>query len=246
MGDQLRAGPGDGGPRRAFSFKNGVKEIARREGLLASFMSKPFASSAGCGAHMHIEPARIDSGQNAMSRRRRGARFVQRWAAVHRGPAAARRFDLRSAGAHLELPQAAPPAHVQPDQHLVGSRGPLRAGADKGRFGARAATSRTGRPRVYRIPTWSGPRCSAADCSASSTSSSSSRPLHPPAEEDDSKPKLPTTLEESLGLLEADNRVTELLGEEFVKAYTVMRRHELQRFADHVTDWELQEYLEIY
>ncbi len=37
-----------------------------------------------------------------------------------------------------------------------------------------------------------------------------------------------------------------MLGEEFIKAYTVMRRYELQRFADHVTDWELQEYLEIY
>jgi glutamine synthetase len=69
---------------------------------------------------------------------------------------------------------------------------------------------------------------------------------HPPAEEDESKQKLPTTLEESLSLLEADGRITELLGEEFVKAYAVMRRYELQRFADHVTDWELQEYLEIY
>jgi len=68
----------------------------------------------------------------------------------------------------------------------------------------------------------------------------------PPAEEDESKQKLPTTLEESLSNLEADDRITELLGEEFVKAYTVMRRYELQRFADHVTDWELQEYLEIY
>jgi glutamine synthetase len=38
----------------------------------------------------------------------------------------------------------------------------------------------------------------------------------------------------------------ELLGSEFVRAYTVMRRHELQRFADHVTDWELNEYLELY
>jgi glutamine synthetase len=37
-----------------------------------------------------------------------------------------------------------------------------------------------------------------------------------------------------------------MLGSEFVEAYTVMRRYELQRFADHVTDWELQEYLEIY
>ena len=69
---------------------------------------------------------------------------------------------------------------------------------------------------------------------------------HPPAEEDESKPMLPTTLEESLQLLEADEKITELLGSEFVTAYTVMRRYELQRFADHVTDWELQEYLEIY
>ena len=69
---------------------------------------------------------------------------------------------------------------------------------------------------------------------------------HPPAEEDVSKPQLPTTLEESLHLLEQDQRISEMLGSEFIKAYTVMRRYELQRFADHVTDWELQEYLEIY
>jgi glutamine synthetase len=71
-------------------------------------------------------------------------------------------------------------------------------------------------------------------------------PAHPPAEEDESKPKLPTTVEESLALLEANDSITELLGQEFVTAYAVMRRYELQRFADHVTDWELQEYLEIY
>jgi glutamine synthetase len=69
---------------------------------------------------------------------------------------------------------------------------------------------------------------------------------HPPAEEDESKPKLPTTLEQSLNLLEGDDKITKLLGEEFIRAYTVMRRHELQRFADHVTDWEFGEYLEVY
>ena len=71
-------------------------------------------------------------------------------------------------------------------------------------------------------------------------------PAQPPAEEDGSKEKLPTTVEESLALLEADERIVELLGSEFVQAYTVMRRYELQRFADHVTDWETEEYLELY
>jgi glutamine synthetase len=71
-------------------------------------------------------------------------------------------------------------------------------------------------------------------------------PARSPAEEDESKPKLPTSVEESLSALEADTKLVELLGEEFVTAYTVMRRHELQRFADHVTDWELAEYLELH
>jgi glutamine synthetase len=71
-------------------------------------------------------------------------------------------------------------------------------------------------------------------------------PSKAPAEEDGSKEQLPTTVEESLALLESDEKIVDLLGSEFRQAYTVMRRHELQRFADHVTDWELNEYLELY
>ncbi|MBV9917170.1 MAG: hypothetical protein JO153_11780 [Solirubrobacterales bacterium] len=40
--------------------------------------------------------------------------------------------------------------------------------------------------------------------------------------------------------------MVELPGEEFVRPYSAMRRHELARFADHVPDWERQEYLELY
>ena len=36
------------------------------------------------------------------------------------------------------------------------------------------------------------------------------------------------------------------VGDEFVRAYTTMRRYELQRYADHVSDWELEEYLELF
>lgn len=44
-------------------------------------------------------------------------------------------------------------------------------------------------------------------------------PAQPPAEEDESRPKLPTTVEESLELLEADERMVELLGSEFGEEY---------------------------
>src|SRR5262249_15558923 len=42
------------GPDQAFSFRNGVKELAYREGLIATFMSKPFSGGAGSGAHHHL------------------------------------------------------------------------------------------------------------------------------------------------------------------------------------------------
>jgi glutamine synthetase len=71
-------------------------------------------------------------------------------------------------------------------------------------------------------------------------------PARGPAEEDESKQPLPLTPEEALAAMEEDMKVVDLLGPEFVSAYGTMRRHELQRFADHVTDWELQEYLELY
>ena len=69
---------------------------------------------------------------------------------------------------------------------------------------------------------------------------------HPPAEEDESRTKLPTSVRESLEALEADEQIAAALGDDFVTAYGVMRRHELSRFDDHVTDWERNEYVEIY
>src|SRR2546426_3695487 len=66
---EINYAPGRGmaGPDLAFGFKNGGKEIARREGLLASFMSKPFGDSAGCGAHTHMSLIRREGRKNAMS-----------------------------------------------------------------------------------------------------------------------------------------------------------------------------------
>ena len=67
-----------------------------------------------------------------------------------------------------------------------------------------------------------------------------------PAEEDPSKPPLPTSVREGLDALESDPKLVDALGDDFVSAYTTMRRYELQRFDDHVTDWERQEYVEVF
>src|SRR6266540_3485802 len=52
---------------QAFTFKNGIKEIARRHGYMASFMTKPYADQSACGCHLHESLIEIASGRNAFA-----------------------------------------------------------------------------------------------------------------------------------------------------------------------------------
>ncbi len=67
-----------------------------------------------------------------------------------------------------------------------------------------------------------------------------------PSEEDPSHVKLPHSLEQSLANLDADAVFGRMLGAEFLKLYLAVKRHELSRFRSHITDWERNEYLEIF
>src|SRR6266540_7042457 len=51
----------------AFTFKSGIKEIARRHGYMASFMTKPYADQSACGCHLHESLIEIASGRNAFA-----------------------------------------------------------------------------------------------------------------------------------------------------------------------------------
>jgi glutamine synthetase len=236
---------GMGGPDRAFSFKNGVKEIARKDGLLASFMSKPFGDSAGCGAHTHLSLLRIDGGKNAMSEEGAEAGLSK----------VGRQFiagQLRHASSIYALLAPTVNCLKRRRRHTFSPTNVSWGPEDRSAFVRVKGGTAESRHVENRAPSGlSNPYLVAAAVLASGLLGITDKlelepPAHPPAEEDESKPKLPTTLEESLRLLESDEKITEMLGSEFIKAYTVMRRYELQRFADHVTDWELQEYLEIY
>jgi len=76
------------------------------------------------------------------------------------------------------------------------------------------------------------------------------RPMEPsgetPAEEDSSLEPLPASPWEALAELESEPATKGFFGEEFQKVYSAMRRHELSRFQDWVTDWERQEYMELF
>jgi glutamine synthetase len=240
-----RPGQGMAGPDRAFSFKNGVKEIARQEGLLATFMSKPFPDSAGCGAHTHMSLLHAGSGENAMSDEQADFGFSR----------VGRQFiagQLRHAASIYALLAPTVNCLKRRRRHTFSPTNVSWGLEDRSAFVRLKGGSRQSRHIENRAPSgMSNPYLVCAALLASGMLGiieelELEAPARPPAEEDETKTPLPTSAEESLRLLEADEKITEMLGAEFVKAYTVMRRYELQRFADHVTDWELQEYLEIF
>jgi glutamine synthetase len=240
-------GPSSGmaGPDTAFSFKTAAKELAHQEGLIASFMSKPFSDSAGCGAHNHIGLLDRDSGENAMADESDDAGLSKIGRSFVAG-------QLRHARAIYTLLAPTVNCMKRRRTHTFSPTNISWGLEDRSAFVRVKGGSTKSRHVENRAPTGlSNPYlASAALLGAGVLGIAEELELEPPAampaEEDESKPKLPTSVPESLAALEADEKIVDLLGEEFVTAYTVMRRHELQRFDDHVTDWELQEYLELY
>ncbi|HXW78825.1 MAG TPA: glutamine synthetase family protein [Acidimicrobiales bacterium] len=233
------------GPDIAFSFKNGVKEMAQRDGFIATFMSKPFASSAGSGAHNHMSLIDVGNGRNAF------ADPDNEWGLSKTG----RSFiagQLRSAKSIYAL--------LAPTVNCMKRRRPHTFSPTNVSWGIedRSAFVRVkrGQPEQVhvenRAPTGlSNPYLVGAALLGSGLLGVEEQldlepPANAPAEEDPTKAPLPSTVSESLALLESDERLSDMLGPEFLQAYIVMRRYELARFADHVSDWELAEYLELY
>jgi glutamine synthetase len=236
---------GMAGPDIAFSFKNGVKEMAQREGFIATFMSKPFVQSAGSGAHNHISLIDLSNGRNAF------ADPNNEWGLSKTG----RSFiagQLRSAPSIYAL--------LAPTINCMKRRRPHTFSPTNVSWGIEDRSAfvrlKQGTPEELhvenRAPTGlSNPYLATAallGCGLLGVEDELELepPAHAPAEEDPTKAPLPESVSDSLALLASDSRLSDLLGPEFLQAYIAMRRYELGRFADHVTDWEREEYLELY
>jgi len=228
----------------AYTFKNAVKEIAHQDGFLATFMSKPFGDSAGSGAHTHLSLI-DDKGTNVLF-----------------DPAAD--LGLSATGQHflagmLEYARAVD-ALIAPTVNCLRRRrrhsfsptnvswGPEDRSALVRLKGAHTpsvhfenrAPSAMANPYLVLAGILAGGLVGLEQQLQLSPAASS------PAEDDASCPRLPRALSESLANLEASKELRGMLGEEFVTAYLAMRRHELDRFDDAVSEWEREEYLEIH
>lgn len=230
-----------------FTFKNGVKEIAQRHGMLATFMSKPSSSMAGNGAHTHVSLRDPDSKKNLFANARTSTGLSQM----------AEQFI---AGC---LAYAAPAYAISaPTVNCLKRRRPHTFSPSNVSWGIedRSAMVRVklgsieSRHVEYRTPSGlSNPHLVMAVVLASGLLGIEQKMklIKPsaagtPAEDDPRFAPLPWSLHESLAALDASSELREILGGEFVDIYLTVKRHELRRFEDHVTDWEVNEYTELY
>ena len=253
--------PGRGleGPDKAFTFKNGVKQIAHQDGYVATFMTKPWAGHSGNGCHIHMSLVDKDSGQNVMADgsdaqglSETGRQFVaglithanaidallaptvncRRRRRVHTFSPTNISWGLEDRSALLRVKAAGP------DATRVETRSPS---ALLNPYLASAAILAAGLDGIERGLEPPAPSRQGV-----------------PAEEDDSLEKLPATLGEALDHFEASEATTAFFGQEFKDAFLAVRRYELGRFAaeenddpdsqkeDEVSPWETNEYLELY
>jgi glutamine synthetase len=228
---------------RAFRFKDMVKELAAREGLLATFMGKPFNGDEGSGLHMHVSLA--DAQENNVCDDSAGADGLS---------ALARSFIagvLEHAGAMMVFLNPTVNSYRRlHEEALV----PTRAcwGHDHRMALVRVPPERGAATRLEtRLGDGTANPYLASAVLLAAGLDGIKRKLEPPdpvegflygLTESEQGPALPGTFGEALDALAADTVIVEALGQRLIDTFREIKHAELERFRTWVTDWEFAEY----
>ena len=236
---------------RAFLLKAAVKEIAAREGLLATFMGRPFGDQGGSGFHVHIS-LQAGDGRNAFAdeggRDGLSALAGSFIAGILRHADGLQALLGPTVNAYKRiLPDSLAPTHGNwgHDNRTAMCRVPLERGV---------------RSRV-EIRTGDGAACAHLITAALLLAGLDGieRRLEPPApvagdayrlDEAHAGSRLPADLGAALDALEGDAWLAERLGDDLVATFVAMKRFEVERFGqvvgeldpEVVTAWEVEEY----
>jgi glutamine synthetase len=225
---------------RSFRMKSAVQEVARYEGLLATFMAKPFNDEGGSGFHLHMS-LNDDDGANVFG--------------DENGE-----FGLSDAGRHsiagVLKHAAAIAAIANPTINSYKRFGPdslapwlIDWGLDNRSAMVRIPPERgkAARMEVRLGDATANPYLIVAAIGAAAYLGIRDKLDPPDALEGygynpDNAPMLPQTLPAALDALEADTDLIDVLGEYFVTSFLQYKRNEVERFERFVTDWEFREY----
>ena len=239
----LRHSPALDSADRAFRFKALVKELAARDGLLATFMGKPFNDDEGSGFHVHI--SFVDEG---------GANVGEDAAEPHGLTPVLRHFIggvLEHAPGMMVFFNPTVNAYRRIDaEALVPTR--VCWGHDHRMALVRVPKDRGAGTRLeFRLGDGTAnPYLAYAGVLAAGLDGIR-RALEPPEpvagmlyelpEEQQGRP-LPTSFEQALLALKEDSVIVEALGPKLVDTFETIKLAELERFRRWVTDWEFAEY----
>ncbi|MEB3103679.1 glutamine synthetase family protein [Ferviditalea candida] len=228
---------------RAFLFKTMIKELSARKGLLATFMGKPWNDDEGSGMHLHISLARKD-GSNAFCDPQKpgvltdlGLHFVA--GVLSRSVALTPLLNPTVNSYRRINAKALAPTRVNwgYDNRFTLVRIPNETGA---------AT----RVEIRSMDGTANPYLAYAGLLLAGLEGIEKKMQPPKAiegflyglpEEEQGTP-LPTSLQEALAALEQDEELRNDLGSEITDTFIVIKKYELDRYNQWVSDWELREY----
>ena len=236
---------GMAGADNAYIFKNSVKEIVQHAGQLATFMTKPFAGSAGSGCHYHLSLVHKKGGGGAfidnskpdtMSDTLRY--FVQ--GIIDHGAACMALFNPTPNCYRRLRPNTFAPSNISWGAEDRSAMVRIKSPGSKAMHVEMRAASALSNPYLTAAGTL------ACGLLGLKEKRKLGRQSDGPSEDDTGLPPFPASLDEALNLLNADKALCGLLGQEFVDVFTTVKRYELARFNDHVSQWESDEYIELY
>lgn len=229
---------------RAVLFKSGVKEIAHRHGIIASFMAKWNESLPGCSGHVHQSLWSPNGKENLFLDKKSKSGI----SALMENYIAGQLFCLP----HI-LPMYAP--NINSYKRLVeGAWAPttLTWAFDNRTTALRVlAGGHSTRLETRVVGSDANPYLAMAACLASGLYGIQNKlPLSIPATTgsgyaNTTHGTLPRNLSEATQLMKESTIAKELFGTAFVQHFTDSREWEWRQFSKSVTDWELKRYFEI-
>lgn len=224
---------------RTFLFKAAIKELARTEDRLATFMAKPFNDEGGSGFHLHLScvsgDANVFDDPSAPYGLSATARHAIAGVLAH-APALAALANPTVNSYKRFGPDTLAPWLI--DWGLDNRSAMVRIPPERGagaRFELRLGDA-SANPYLLIAGTI------AAALLGVRAGQEPPAPLEGYGYDTTRAAVLPMTLADALDALEADAELTDLLGKDFAASYLSYKRNEIERFHRHVTDWEFTEY----
>lgn len=221
------------------TFRSAVRSIAKRFGLHATFMPKPKEGVAGSGMHLNLSVYKDD--KNLFNNRESNlptdeAKWFIGGVMAHINALCAVTNPLVNSYKRLSSGFEAPKENVWSTRNENGvARVRTRLGEDtkvelrfpdssSNPYLAIALCIKAG---LDGIEKHTNPGAFAPDCYM----------------KDEKVDVLPVTLIESIAYMKSDSLMTETLGEEFISIYADKKMEEWNGFMQHVSNWEVSEYL---